>query len=59
MKKKVKKLTLNRDVLRTAAPSELAGVLGGISLRCSSENCTTTCPTTTPPWTYCVCPDPG
>jgi hypothetical protein len=59
MKKKVKKLTLHRDVLRTAAPSELAGVVGGISIGCSSENCTTNCPTTGTPRTYCVCPDPG
>jgi hypothetical protein len=58
MKKKVKKLTLNRDVLRTAAPSDLAGVVGGQSIGCSSENCTTSCPGTGVR-TYCVCPDPG
>jgi hypothetical protein len=58
MKKKVRKLTLHRDVLRTAAPSDLAGVVGGISIGCSSDNCTTTCPVTQPR-THCVCPDPG
>jgi hypothetical protein len=55
MKKKAKKLTLNRDVLRTAAPSDLAAVAGGVSLICSSENCTLCCPGTGPQ-TFCVCP---
>jgi hypothetical protein len=55
MKKKAKKLTLSRDILRTAAPSDLAGVVGGVSALCSSEHCTETCAVTSPQ-TYCHCP---
>ncbi len=55
MKKKAKKLILNRDILRTAAPSELVGVAGGVSMFCSSEHCTETCAVTSPQ-TYCQCP---
>ena len=54
MKRKVKKLILNRDVLRTAAPSDLVGVAGGATARCGSAHCTETCPVTAPD-TYCEC----
>lgn len=57
MKRKAKKLILNRDVLRTAAPSELAAVAGGITALCGSAHCTETCNVTAPS-TYCVCDPP-
>jgi hypothetical protein len=56
MNKKVKKLTVNREVLRTVDPNELNQVAGG--LQSSSEDCSTLCTTGTSAGarTYCICP---
>ena len=56
MNKKVKKLTVNREVLRTVDPNDLSQVAGGT--QSSSENCSTLCTTGTSAGnrTYCFCP---
>jgi hypothetical protein len=53
MKKKLRKLNLNREVLRSVDPTDLNGVAGGT--QSSSDNCTSGC-TVTGQRTYCFCP---
>lgn len=57
MNKKVRKLSLNREVLRTVDPNDLARAVGG-AFQSSSENCSTLCTTgqSAGNRTYCICP---
>jgi hypothetical protein len=54
--KKVKRLNLNREVLRTVDPSELPKVAGGFGS--SSENCSTLCTSghSDGGHSFCLCP---
>ncbi|MCG8461027.1 MAG: class I lanthipeptide [Holophagales bacterium] len=54
MKKRNKKLRLNRETLRNLSGDDLQKV-GGAGPRCGSNHCTALCPATTP-GTYCICP---
>lgn len=58
MNKKVKKLALNREVLRTVDPNDLPKAMGGFGS--SSDQCTTpglcTTGTSAGSPTYCICP---
>lgn len=55
MNKKVKKLSLNREVLRTVDPNELTKAVGGF--QSSSEECSTLCTTgmSAGNRTLCIC----
>ena len=56
MNKKVKKLNLNREVLRTVDPNDLSKVAGGFAS--SSDECSTLCTTgaSAANQTLCFCP---
>lgn len=56
MNKKVRKLNLNREILRTVDPSELPKAAGGFGS--SSDNCSTLCTTghSDGGQSYCFCP---
>ena len=54
MKKRNKKLQLNRETLRNLSGDDLQKV-GGAGLRCGSLNCSQICPATNP-GSYCICP---
>ncbi|HSN86815.1 MAG TPA: hypothetical protein VL025_08660 [Thermoanaerobaculia bacterium] len=56
MNKKVKKLSLNREVLRTVDPSDLTKVAGGLAS--SSDACSQLCTTGASAGnrTLCICP---
>jgi len=57
MNKKVKKLSLNREVLRTVDPNDLTKAVGG--LQSSSDQCTELCTTgaSAVNRTLCFCPE--
>lgn len=56
MNKKVKKLSLNREVLRTVDPNDLSKAVGG--LQSSSDECSTLCTSgaSQANQTLCFCP---
>ena len=55
MKKRNKKLQLNRETLRNLSGDDLQKV-GGAGIRCGSNHCSMACPQTTGQQTYCFCP---